>query len=175
MADKPKTGSVIAKKGKVTARNIIVGMDIQGAAGDEVLKTALETMQHLRTGHVRGAEGVEASGDIVVGFRHLNPEAPDPESFVAELRALRQALAGLQREPEAAANIEAASEAVDDTIAEAGKAAPLPKKVVNRLRDAVEFITDAGKALDAAGKAGPLVVQAIGTATTLYRMAQALF
>lgn len=79
------------------------------------------------------------------------------------------------RAPPAAANIEAASEAVDDTIAEAGKAAPLPKKVVNRLRDAVEFITDAGKALDAAGKAGPLVVQAIGTATTLYRMAQALF
>jgi hypothetical protein len=145
MSDKPGTGSVISRSGKVTARRIITGAEIEGAASDEVLKAALEVMDHLHTGGVSGAEGVEVSEDIVTGFRHLNPQAPDRESFVAELKALRDVLAELQKQPEAAADAEAAAKSLDDAIAEAQKKEPLRKLVVNRLRDTLEFITDAGK------------------------------
>jgi hypothetical protein len=83
MTDKPRTGSVISRSGKVTARRIITGVEIEGAASDAVLKAALEVMDRLHTGGVSGAQGVEVSEDIVTGFRHLNPQAPDRESFVA--------------------------------------------------------------------------------------------
>jgi hypothetical protein len=43
------------------------------------------------------------------------------------------------------------------------------------MRDTVEFITDAGKALEAADKAGPLLAKAIPTAVALFQVAQTLF
>ena len=57
----------------------------------------------------------------------------------------------------------------------AQKVEPLGRLVVNRLRDTLEFITDAGKALDAADKAGSLLLKTIPTAAALYQIAQALF
>jgi len=108
MADQPKTGSVTSKSGKVTVRGkIVTGMDLEGALSDETLKAALETMRQLNTGDVSGAEGVEA-GEIIVGFRYLNPQAPTKEAFTAELQALRQELAGLAAAPDAPAEIQGA-------------------------------------------------------------------
>lgn len=175
MTGKPRTGSVTSRSGKVTARRVITGIEIEGAASDEILKAALEVMDRLHSGGVSGAQGVEVSEDIVTGFRYLNPQAPDRESFVAELKALRDVLAELQKQPEAAAEVEVAARSLDDAIAEAQKKEPLRKLVVNRLRDTVEFITDAGKALEAADKAGPLIVKAIPTAVVLFQLAQKLF
>jgi hypothetical protein len=175
MTHQPKTGSVTSKSGKVTVRGkIVTGIDLEGAAGDEVLQTALETMQRLHTGSVSGAEGVEA-GEIITGLRYFNPETPDRESFVAELKALRQELAGLAAEPEAPEEAQAAVESLADTIAEAEKEKPLARRVVNRLRESIEFIGEAGKVLDSASKAGPLIAKAIATATVLYQAAQLLF
>jgi hypothetical protein len=173
MTDKPRTGSVTAEN--IRAGSIITGVDIEGAASDEVLKAALDTMERLSTGDVTASKSLEASGDIVVGFRHFNPQSPEREDFVAELRALRQVLADLQKQPEAASEVEAAASSLDDAIDEAGKKEPLGKLVVNRLRDTLEFITDAGKALEAADKAGPLLLKAIPTAAALYQIAQTLF
>ncbi len=175
MTDNPRTGSVRSKSGKVSARRIITGVDIEGAATDEVLKAALEMMDRLSTGGVSAAEGVEVGEDIVTGFRYLNPQAPDREAFVAELKALRETLAELQKQPEAAADAEAAATSLDDAIGEAQKKEPLGKLIVRRLRDTVEFITDAGKALEAADKAGPIILKAIPTAAALYQIAQNLF
>jgi hypothetical protein len=175
MADQPKTGSVTSKSGKVTVTGkIVTGFDIEGAASDAVLKTAFETMQHLQTGDVSGAKGVEA-GEIITGLRYLNPQAPDHDSFVAELKALRDELAGLAGEADAPDEVSNAIESLDETLAETQKEKPLAKRVINRLRESLEFISDAGKALDAASKTGPLIVKAIGTATVLYRAAQVLF
>ncbi len=173
MTDKPRTGSVTAKN--IRARRIIAGIEIEGAASDEVLKAALETMDRLSTGDVRAAETMDVSEDIVTGFRYLNPQSPDREAFVAELQALREVLADLQSEPEAASEVEAAAQSLDTAIAEAGKKEPLGKLVVNRLRDTLEFITDASKALEAADKAGSLILKALPTAAVLYQIAQTLF
>jgi nucleotide-binding universal stress UspA family protein len=175
MTNKGRTGSVTSKKGKVTARRIVTGIDIEGAASDEVLQTALEAMDHLQTGGVSGAEGVEVSEEIVTGFRHLNPQAPDRQQFLAELQQLRQDLAAVAREPDVPREAAAAVEALDGALVEAKKEQPLVKVIVNRLRDTVEFISDAGKALDAAHKAGPLILKAIPVAMGLYQVAQALF
>jgi hypothetical protein len=175
MSDKPRTGSVTSKSGKVSARRIITGVEIDGAASDAVLKSAIDLMDRLHSGGVSGATGVEVSEDIVTGFRYLNPQAPDRESFVAELKALREALAHVQEQPEAAADAEAAARSLDDAIGEAQKKEPLGKLVVRRLRDTLEFVTDAGKALEAADKAGPLILKAIPTAAALYQIAQTLF
>jgi hypothetical protein len=166
---------VSAGSGKVSARRIITGVEIEGAAGDDVLKAALELLGDLSSGDVSGAQGVEASEDIVTGFRYLNPQAPDREAFVAELQVLRSLLDDLQKQPEAAAEAEAAARSLDDAMAEAQKKEALGKLVVKRLRDSVEFITDAGKALEAADKAGPLIAKAIPTAVALYQVAKTLF
>ncbi len=159
----------------IRARRIIAGIEIEGAASDEVLKAALEAMDRLSTGDVRAAETMDVSEDIVTGFRYLNPQSPDREAFVAELQALREVLADLQSEPEAASEVEAAAQSLDTAIAEAGKKEPLGKLVVNRLRDTLEFITDASKALEAADKAGSLILKVLPTAAALYQIAQTLF
>ncbi|MCK6624797.1 MAG: hypothetical protein L6R45_06435 [Anaerolineae bacterium] len=175
MTQESQTGGVTSAAGKVVATGkIVTGVDIEGAAGDAVLKTALEAMQRWRTGGVSGYQGVEAQ-EIITGFRYLNPQAPDRDSFLAELQALRQELAGLAAQADSPAEAQAALEALDEAAAESQKAQPLPKKIINRLREAIEFITDAGKALEAAGKAGPLILQALTIATGLYQAAQTLF
>jgi hypothetical protein len=99
----------------------------------------------LGTGNVISRSGKVTARRIITGFRHLNPQAPDREGFVAELKALRDVLAELQKQPEAAADAQAAASSLDDAIAEAQKKEPLRKLGVNRLRNTVEFITDAGK------------------------------
>jgi hypothetical protein len=170
-----KTGSVTSKSGKVIVKGkIITGLDIEGAASDETLQAALEAMQHLQTGDVSGAEGVEAE-EIVTGFRYFNPEAPTRESFVAELQALRQQLADLAAAPEIPAAVGHAVETLDEVVVETQKEQPLPRRIINRLRETISFISDAGKALDAASKAGPLILQAIVIATGLYQAAQVVF
>lgn len=175
MTQEPQTGSVTSAAGKVVATGkIITGIDIEGAASDAVLQSALEAMQRWRTGGVSGYQGVEAQ-QIITGFRYLNPQTPDRSSFLAELQALRQALAGLAAQPDSPAEAQAAVEALDQAAAESQKEQPLAKKIINRLREAVEFITDAGKALEAAGKAGPLIIQALTIAAGLYQAAQKLF
>jgi hypothetical protein len=173
MPQQARTGSVTARN--ISARRIIVGVEIEGAASDEVLKAALEAMDRLHTGDVSADESLQASEDIVTGFRHLNPQAPERQDFVAELKALRQVLADLQAQPEAAVEAEAAAKSLDDAIAEAQKKQPLGKLVVKRLRDTLEFVTDAAKALEAADRAGPLIAKAIPSAVALYQIAQALF
>jgi hypothetical protein len=176
MAGKKKgTGSVTSKSGKVSARRIITGIEIEGAVGDEVIKAALETMDRLSTGGVSGEKGVEVGEEIVTGFRYLDPQAPDRESFVAELQALRETVAELQGQPQAPAEIEVAANSLDEAIEEAQKEEPLGKLVVKRLHDAVEFITDAGKLWEASDKLAPLVAKAVSTAVVLYQVAQKLF
>ena len=174
MTDQPQTGRVSAK-GNIKARNIVVGIDLQGAVGDEVIKAALGVMQRLRTGDVHAGGDIELIGEIITGLRYLNPQAPDRDSFMAELRALRDELAGLAGEADAPDEVSNAIESLDETLAETQKEKPLAKRVINRLRESLEFISNAGKALDAASKTGPLIVKAIGTATVLYRAAQVLF
>lgn len=175
MTQQGKTGGVTSKSGKIKVEGkIVTGIDIEGATSDSVLKAALETMQQLQTGSVSAAGDIEA-GEIVTGLRYLNPQAPDRKNFVAELKALRAELAGLAADPDTPQEAQAAVQSLDETIAEAEKEKPLAKRVINRLRESIEFVSDAGKALDSASKAGPLIVKAIGTATVLYQAAQVLF
>lgn len=177
MTNQPKTGSVTSKSGKVTARNIVTGIDIQGVTSDEVLKAAMETIQHMRTGGVSGAQGVEVSGDVITGvrLRHFDPQSPTREGFVAELKTLREELAVVADEPDTPAEAKDALESLDETIGEAEKKEPRPKRLINRLGETLEYITGASKALEAASKAGPLLANALGTAALLYQVAQTLF
>ena len=177
MTDQPRTGGVVSKSGKVKARSIIVGLDILGAVDDDVVKSALETMQHLQPGVVSGEKGVEASEDIVVGIRmrYLNPDAPTTEDLIAEMKALREDLSTAQSQAQDNPDVQAAAESLDSALAEAEKPQPLGKLIKKRLSDTVEFITDAGKALEAADKAAPLIAKAVGTAAVLYQAAQLLF
>lgn len=175
MSEEFQTGSVTAGAGKVVVTGkIVTGLDIEGAASDAVLTAALETMQRLRTGGVSGHLGVEAA-EIVTGFRYFNPQAPDKDGFLAELKALRQDLANLAAQPQAPREIAEAVKNLDEVAAEAQQEQPLARKIVNRLQETVEFITNAGNVLEAAGKAGPLILQAMTVATGLYQAAQTLF
>jgi uncharacterized protein HemX len=132
-------------------------------------------MNHLRTGSVSGTEGVEVSGEIVTGFRYYNPQAPDRQAFLAELQQLRQELAALSQEAGVPAETGEAVKSLDEAITETQQPQPAARRIINRLRETIEFISDAGKALDAASKAGPLILKAIPIAMGLYQAAQALF
>lgn len=175
MSDQPQSGSVTSKSGhiKVTGK-IVTGINIEGAASDDVLKAAVEAMKSLNTGQVSAALGIEA-GEIVTGLQYLNPQAPTREDFAKDAKALRAELAALTAQPDTPAAAKHAVESLDEVIAETEKEQPVTRRVINRLRETLEFITDAGKALDTAHKAAPLITKAIGTATILYTAAAALF
>ncbi len=64
------------------------------------------------------------------------------------------------------------AKSLDDAIAETGSPQPVAKLVVSRLRDTLEFLTDAGKALDSADKAGALIAKAAPVALALYQVAE---
>jgi hypothetical protein len=165
-------GDVKAKNIEVSGK-IVTGVDIEGAVSDAVLKAALDTAQRLQ-GSVTAEEKLKA-GEIITGLRYFNPQKPDRESFVKDLKVLREQLAGLTADPNTPAIVDRAVKALDEAVAETGEKEPLASRIRNRLQETLEFITNAGKALDAASKAGPLIAQAIGTATVLYQAAQVLF
>jgi hypothetical protein len=170
MTNQPKTGKVKAES--IKARSVVTGIDVSGA-DDATIQTALELMKTLQTGDVIAEGGIELSGDLVTGL-----SAPkDRQEFMVQARALRQQLVTLAAEPgipERAA-LEGAVASIEEVVIETGKTEPLRRRVINRLRETIEFIGDAGKTIDAAHKAGPLILQAVGTATVLYQAAQVLF
>jgi ribonuclease HI len=168
------TGSVRSSRGKVKARDITTGINIQAPASDAVLKAALEALQYLRTGRVEGARDVEARGEIVTGLRYLNPQAPDRAALVKELQALRMTLVELQQQLAGNQPLQEAAQAAAEAQAEAEKPQPAPKRLLNRLGELVEFLSSAGKALEAAHQTAPLVAEAVGTAAMLYQIAQKL-
>lgn len=177
-----QTGTVKAAGDMSVGGDIVAGILLEGASNDEVIRAALETVSRINigsTGDVTSGGRMEVRGDIVTGvsvrLHYLNPQAPDRESFVAELQSLRATLAELQKQPQAPAEVEAAAKSLDEAIGEAQKKEPLGKLVVRRLHDAVEFIADAGKLLETADRLAPLVGKAISTAVVLYQVAQALF
>lgn len=178
MDDQPTTGSVTSKSGKITiGGEAVTGIKLQGAVSDETLQAAIKTLQAMQTGGISGAKGVEIKGDFVSGlhFTYFDPEQPTPDSFLAELKLLRQQVAELAGGPDAPAEAGEAVRSLDETISEAEKEKPLARRVIGRLQEAVGFITDAGKALETAGKAGPLIAQALATAAVLYQAARGLF
>jgi hypothetical protein len=178
MDDQPKTGGVTSKSGKViVGGKVVTGVELQGPVSDETLQAAIKALQQLQSGGISGDKGVEIKGNFISGlsFHYFDPEQPTPEAFLAELKLLRQQVAELAAGPETLTEAQAAVDSLDETIAEAEKEKPLARRVVSRLQETVGFITDAGKALEAAGKAGPLIAQALGTATVLYQAAQTLF
>ncbi len=166
-------GDVKAKGNIEVTGKIVTGVDIEGAVGDEVLKAALDTIEKLK-GSVEAGKDLKA-GEIITGLRYFNPDQPDRESFVKDLKTLRQQLADLTADPNTPATVGRAVKTLDEAVAETEEEEPLASRIRNRLQETLEFMSKAGKALDVAGKAGPLIAQAIGTATVLYQAAQVLF
>lgn len=178
MDDQPKTGGITSESGTVNIRGkAVTGFEFQGPVSDETVQAAIKALHQLQTGGISGAKGVEIKGDFIAGlsFRHFDPARPTAEDFLAELKLLRQQVAELTAGPDAPGEAQEAVKSLDDTIAEAEKEKPLARRIISRLQEALGFITDASQALEAAGKAGPLIAQALGTAAVLYQAAQRLF
>ncbi|GAB4458105.1 MAG: hypothetical protein Kow0031_38690 [Anaerolineae bacterium] len=168
MSNQPKTGSVSAKS--IKARNIVTGIDLSGA-DDDTLKAAVELMKTLHTGDVIAEEGIELSGDIITGL-----SAPqNRQEFVVQVQALRQQLVALAAEPGAPAEIAEAAEEVAVIEAKAQADKPLAKRITGGLRNTIDLLTDAGKLWETSSKAGPLLLKALATASSLYLAAQTLF
>ena len=173
MAQRKKTGDVISEEGDINTGDIVTGLKATGDLSDSVLHDALQVVEHLNTGTVQAKGDIEAVR-IITGVV-VERKITDVDELLAEMKALRETLAELQKEPEVSSEVEAAVKSLDDAITEAEKEKPLGRMVLNRLRDTVEFMADAGKLLETAPKAGPLVAQAINTAVMLYQLAGTLF
>lgn len=177
MTDQPTTpggtGSVSSRAGKVTARNIITGIDLSGVESDAVVVKALESMEKLRTGSVWGEKGVEASGDIVTGFRILNPEQPTQAAFIQELESLRDELAKLGQDVPAEAT--KALKSVEETLGEAQADEPRGPRIRLYLQEAIEFIGKAADTLSKAHAAAPLIYKAGAVLAGLLAVASKLF
>jgi hypothetical protein len=175
MVDEFRTGSVRA--GNIVGK-VNVGVTISADDAD-VVNAALAQIKRLQTGSV--IVGGTISGDvntgikISAGLRHVDPENPTIEALVAELRQLREELAGAEFEDGPPREVEEAVKSLDVAAEEAGKEQPLARVVVARVKEAVEFLTDAGKAVEQLGKAGAVVANALPTALALYEAATRLF
>ena len=161
-------GKIKAKN--IKARHIVTGIKIDGAVSDETLQTALKLLESNTFGDIIVEENIEASGDVVSGFQYTNAA-----QFNAGLTRLRENLQTLTQQPDVPAEARDALDSLDDAIAEAKRPEPRRTRLINRLKETLEYITTAGKALDAAKKAGPIIAQAVATAAALYQAAQTLF
>jgi len=55
-------------------------------------------------------------GEIIVGLRYFSPDQPGRESFVKDLKALRQQLVDLTVDPETPATVGGAVKALDEAV-----------------------------------------------------------
>ncbi len=174
VSDGFQAGSVKARQIK---GNVYTGLI---ASDPAVVSQALSTMSGFQGGAVEVSGTIE--GDVYTGLtvRVSDPEAAQVE-FLAELRALNERLAMVRADEAAPAEVKAAADAVDAAATEAEKPEPLAKVIGNRLREAVELLTDtqkamdaAGTVLDSAGKVAQQVAQALPQAIALYEVARVL-
>lgn len=171
--DQSQVGGIQAKT--IVADNVVQGM--QQIGGDlSAAAEAVALAEALRGGTI-SADSIKAK-NVVSGLQYIaDPANAAPDELrrqVAELqRQLAEALADAQIEGDA--DMEDAQDALNQAETELAQEQPHGRRIVRKLKEAADILTEGAKTTDAARKAGVALVKLAPVAAALYQIATKLF
>jgi hypothetical protein len=168
---------------RIEAENVVQGMqqlggDLSSTAGTVALAEALSR------GSIT-ADSIQAR-NVVAGFQYIaDPAQATPDELRQEVARLRQQLAEavaageIEATADASAvlstSIEDAQESLERAETELAQATPQGSRVMRRLKDAAEILTESARTAEAAGKLGKTLAPLVPAAAALYQIAVKLF
>ncbi len=171
--DQNQVGGIQAKT--IKAENVVQG--VQQLGGDlSNVAAAVSLAEALRGGTIT-ADSIEAK-NVVAGLQYIaDPSNATPQELqqqVAELqRQLAEALTDAKMEADA--DMEDAQDALNQAETELGKSEPHGKRIVRKLKEAADILTEGAKTTDAARKTGLALLKLAPVAAALYQIATTLF
>lgn len=166
-------GGIVAHT--IKADNVVQG--IQQLGGDLSDSAGLVALaEALRQGRIT-ADSIEAQ-NVVAGFQYIaDPTHTTPDELRQEIKQLQQQLAKAIREGELAetADVTDAQEALDKAEKELKQEKPEGNRVIRKLKEATDVLTQSAHVAEAAGKVGLAVIKLAPIAATLYQIAIHLF
>lgn len=176
-------GSVItgdSSQGGITARTIKADNVVQGiqqlGGGLSGASGLVKLAEALSQGRI-AADSIEAK-NVVAGFQYItDPSQATPDELRQEISQLRQQLEKAIRDGELAAtgDVTDAQEALEKAEKELAQEKPEGGRVVRKLKEVTEVLTQSARVAEAAGKVGVMVIKLAPIAAALYQIAQKLF
>ena len=168
-----KVGGIRAKT--IKADNVVQG--VQQLGGDLAdADKAVRLAEALRSGSI-SADSIEAK-NVVAGFQYIaDPAQATPDELRQEISHLRQQLAAALAagEIEAGADVEDVQDALDKAETDLAQPQPQGNRVIRKLKEAADILTEGAKATEAAQKVGQALIKLAPVAATLYQIATKLF
>jgi hypothetical protein len=159
----------------IKADNVVQGM--QQLGGDLTnAAQAVALAEALQGGRI-SADSIEAK-NVVAGFQYIaDPAQATPDELRQEVAALKEQLAAALAAGEVAATADVADaqEALDKAENELAQEQPQGNRVVRKLKEASEILTEGAKAADSAKNIGLKLIQLAPIAAALYQIAVKLF
>lgn len=173
IGEQGKVGGIQAKT--IKADNVVQGM--QQLGGDLTdAANAVALAEALRSGSIT-ADSIEAK-NVVSGLQYIaDPAQATPDELRQEISHLRQQLAAALAagEIEADADVKDVQDALDEAETELAQPQPQGNRVVRKLKEAAEILTEGAKATEAAQKVGLALIKLAPVAAALYQIATKLF
>ncbi|EFH79693.1 hypothetical protein [Ktedonobacter racemifer] len=171
-ADNQQPGGIRAKR--IQADNIVSGIQIQG--GDAQSASSLvQLAQAIQRGEIT-ADDI-TTRNLVSGLQYIaDPAHATTEDVRCELASLRQQVETAIAAQEIPDEDEAKAATEDLTVAEKelGKSQPNGEKVLKRLKNVNEILTQSAQAAEQAGKIGALVIKLAPIAATVWQVTRGL-
>lgn len=171
--DQSEVGGIRAHR--IDAENVVQGMQqLGGDLGSAADAAALA--EALSRGSI-SADSIQAK-NVVAGLQYIaDPNQATPEQLRQEVAALKQQLADAVAAGAAAADADVADaqEALSKAEDELAKTEPHGGRILRKLKEAADILTESAKATDAARKAGQALVKLAPVAAALYQIATKLF
>lgn len=166
-------GGIVART--IKADNVVQGIQqLGGALSDSAGLVALA--EALSQGRIT-ADSIEAQ-NVVAGLQYIaDPARTTPDELRREINQLQQQLAKAIREGELAetADVADAQEALDRAEKELKQEKPEGGRVVRKLKEVTDVLTQSARVAEAAGKVGVMVIKLAPIAAALYQIATKLF
>jgi len=168
-----KTGGIRA--GKIVADNVVDGVQVQGgnaASAAELIRLA----GAIRSGGITAKE-IQA-GNVVTGMQYIaDPALATVDDLRKEIGALRERVEGAAEAGEFPDENDAEDAVLElsEVARELEKPAPAGKRIVRRLNNLSDILTQSGEVLQAAGKVKSKVIELAPYAAGVWVTAQAVF
>jgi hypothetical protein len=160
---------------RIEAENVVSGVQLLGGDLTDAAH-ALALAEALRQGGIT-ANSIQAR-NVVAGFQYIaDPSQATPEELRQEVAWLRTQLSAAVATGELAqtADVDDAQEALQKAEAELAKAEPQGGRIIRKLREATDILTEGARTAETARKAGQTVVKLAPVAAALYQIATQLF
>ncbi len=169
--DNQQPGGIRAKH--IQADNVVSGIQIQGDI--QHAASLVQLAQAIQRGDITADDIVARS--LVSGLQHItDPAHATIEQVCQELAALRLQVDTAIAEKEIPDEDEAKAATEDLSVAEKELTKPQPngEKVLKRLKNVNEILTQSAQAAEQAGKIGSLVIKLAPIAATVWQITRGL-